>query len=218
MTTKNAVNNVTKSAQSKSTHQASAVTPSVQPMISSVNLQHAPSVPNGFTPLNRQEVNVLRKLRKDQRVNLMAVAAEIEASPTYVEDFGPYAPPQAEVVGLLRSSAALVAEAGNAKAWSKYMTNVMCVTEDATVAATGTMGSGLDYALQHNPALGTTYPLLLAFANTRSAAGKALAAKKKAAAAKAAKATAGSSSGVAATTATSAPAAVAVGSAGVTGK
>jgi hypothetical protein len=193
MAAKNKTASVASSSTSTSSSGSSAVPSTLQPLTSTESLQHAPSAPNGFVPLNKAQMAHLRKMNKSQRTDVGPVASELEESTTYQQDFGPYAPAQADVVSLLLCTAALIAESANTRAWAKYLTDLTAVTVDAAMAAVGTMGQGLDYALQHNPSLANTYPVLLAFVQTRSVELNKTLATKKAAQKKAAKEAASSS-------------------------
>jgi hypothetical protein len=140
------------------------INPNPQPISA---LGHAPVVPPGAHVLTKDERKTTVRLTRSQVKMLKLVAAELQASTTFPEDFGPYVASQSDIVTLFSDGDAVNKEVANTKNWLTYQTDQRLLTGEAILTVSDKMRLGIQNALQNDPSVAQRYPEFVAFLNSR---------------------------------------------------
>lgn len=101
--------------------------------------------------------------------NAVAAAAEIEASASYLHDFGKCGPDPASVVEGLRVAHAWSEEQTRADAWREYVLHQRDQGWSFVMTELAPLIAGFSGAVARDPSIVTRYPALATFVSTRAA-------------------------------------------------
>jgi hypothetical protein len=140
----------------------------------------APAIPANFQALTREQALQLKKATVAQASSAGAVATELAASKTYVDDFGAKAVAQATVVAQLNTAAAWEVEHERAKAYEIFARAQSGLAWNAALASTESLNADAIAQSKHDPSIPGRYPVTRAFTTARRAAAQRAVATKKA--------------------------------------